>query len=167
MSNNHFHLSLTVLLSLGLGYSLASSTATGYPAGSAISLGSNPVRSFGGKIDFQTEPSMLKSNIVSAPATHDLVVTDVLMGLTQIGAGCFSNGHLRLYDDDGVTYAEIPIYTTNIREAPSSTTRFQAGAGIRIPANTSLHAQWTFATQDCLDYYYDLHYTIGGYLAQQ
>ena len=103
MSNHHFHLSLTVLLSVGLGYSLSSSTATGYPAGTAISLGSNPVRSFSGIIDFNT--SMVESNIISAPANQDLVVTEILAGLTQIGPNCYSNGHLHLYDDAGNTYA--------------------------------------------------------------
>ena len=163
MSNNHFHLSITVLLSLGMGYSLSASTATGYPATSAISLGSNPVRSFGGSMNLGT--SFTKSNIVSAPADQDLIVTDVLAGLTQMGHNCYSNGNLRLHDDGGTTLANIPIYTTNIQETPTATTSFRGTSGIRIPANTNVHAEWTFGTQDCYDYFYELHYTMGGYLA--
>ena len=162
MSNSHFHLSITVPLSLGMGYSSSSSTATGYPATSAISLGSNPVRSFGGSMNLGT--GMTKSNIASARAHQDLIGTNALAGFTHMGHNCRSNGNLRLHHDDGNTLVNIPIDTTNIQHTPTTTTSFRGLSGVRIPANTDVHAEWTLGTQDCYDYLYELHCTMDGYM---
>jgi hypothetical protein len=48
MQTSHFQLGLIATLAVGLGFSLASSNAVGYPAGSAISFHNNPVVSIGG-----------------------------------------------------------------------------------------------------------------------
>ena len=164
MSNHHFHLTVTVLLSLGLGYSLSSSTATGYPAASAISMGSNPVRSFAGTIDLASGSTV--SGIISAPATQDLIVTDIVTGLMQTNYYCYSNGRLRLVDDSGTTHAVIPVYTGSLNATPTAPTYLQGQSGIRIPANTTVHAEWTFSFQNCPTSNYDLDYTFGGYLTQ-
>ena len=43
MQTSRFQLALISALSIGLGLSLATTDAVGYPAGSAVSLGANPV----------------------------------------------------------------------------------------------------------------------------
>ncbi len=50
MADSRFQTTLITALALGLGFTLASSNAVGYPAGAAVSLGSNPVASFAGQI---------------------------------------------------------------------------------------------------------------------
>ena len=43
MQTSRFQLGLIATLAVGLGFSLSSSDAVGYPAGPAVSLGTNPI----------------------------------------------------------------------------------------------------------------------------
>ena len=69
MVTSRFQLGLIATLAVGLGFSLASSDAIGYPAGAAVSLGSNPVISVGGTI------SSTSVELFTAPVDQDVVVT--------------------------------------------------------------------------------------------
>ncbi len=48
MQTSRFQIGLITAMAAGLGATLTSSDAIGYPAGAAISLGANPVWSTGG-----------------------------------------------------------------------------------------------------------------------
>ena len=74
MQTSHFQLGLIAALAMGLGFTLSSSPAVGYPAGAAVSLGSNPLWSVGGGIDSGTTTTVL-----TAPADQDWVVSDVII----------------------------------------------------------------------------------------
>jgi len=79
MQTSRFQLGLIATLAVGLGFSLASSEAIGYPAGSAISFGNNPVVSIGGTA-YAGEAAKI---LLTAPADQDLVITDVVLSSTS------------------------------------------------------------------------------------
>ena len=47
MQTSRFQLGLIATLAVGLGFSLSSSEAVGYPSGAAVSMGANPVPELG------------------------------------------------------------------------------------------------------------------------
>ena len=56
MQTSRFQLGLIATLAVGLGFSLASSDAVGYPAGAAVSMGTNPLWAKGGtSVEFSAE----------------------------------------------------------------------------------------------------------------
>jgi hypothetical protein len=79
MQTSRFQLGLIATLALGLGFSLASSEAIGYPAGSAISFRDNPVVSIGGTA-YSDEAAKI---LFTAPADQDLIITDVVLSSTS------------------------------------------------------------------------------------
>ena len=74
MQTSRFQLGLLATLAVGLGFSLASSSAVGYPAGAAVSMGTNPIWSKGGAVG--TLPG---EAVITAPAGSDVIVTDVVL----------------------------------------------------------------------------------------
>ena len=75
MVTSRFQLGLIATLAVGLGFSLSSSEAIGYPAGAAVSLGANPVWSSAGRLESGEGSREL---VVVAPE-KDLVITDVVL----------------------------------------------------------------------------------------
>jgi len=74
MQNNHFQICLIALLSLGLGISISSGSAIGYPSTGAVSYAANPVFSVGGYVYHGST-----GTVVTAPADHALVITDAVL----------------------------------------------------------------------------------------
>ena len=140
MQTSRFQLGLIATLAVGLGFSLSSSEAIGYPA-SAVSLSTNPVWSVGGT------PSTTET--LTAPADQDMIITDVHMSNTA--------GHW-LYLEmvlSGVSVAAFASESSNQRPATS----FRSG--IRVPAGETLTMNFSG--------YYGLgtvRHTISGYYAQ-
>jgi len=83
MQTSRFQLGLIATLSVGLGLALSSPQAIGYPAGSAVSYGANPVWSVGGVINGDGSADLL-----TAPADQSLVVTDINLSVTSNSSGC-------------------------------------------------------------------------------
>jgi hypothetical protein len=83
MQTSRFQLGLIATLAVGLGFSLASSEAVGYPAGAAVSLGSNPVWSTGGD-------AVGEVSVIVAPEGQRVVVGDVV--LSASGSGSWHSG---------------------------------------------------------------------------
>ncbi len=164
MHLTHFHLCLTTALSIGLGYALSSTPASGYPAGAAVSTGNNPIRSVAGSMSLSSETS--RTGVLAAPSTHDLIITDVLTGLNQNSDYCDGNGMLAIVGDDGVEYAQLPVYMTHMDNAHPTATTLQAISGIRIPTGVSVSVQWTWTRQQCGSDSYHLSYNIAGYLSE-
>jgi hypothetical protein len=162
MQTSHFQLGLIATLAIGLGFSLASSDAVGYPAGAAVSMGGNPVVSFGG-----TRNSAGTDAIGPAPADQDLVITDIYLS----GNGVHSTYHacrwtVSLESETGVTlgvfktwsqvnYASNSIGNENIFVPLQS--------GVRVPAGESLSL---VVAQDSGGTSCSIAYTLSGYHAQ-
>ena len=71
MVTSRFQLGLIATLAVGLGFSLSSSEAIRYPAGSTVSTGTNPLWAVGGN-HYPCTPV----DIITAPSDQDIVVTD-------------------------------------------------------------------------------------------
>ena len=164
MQTSHTHLFLITALSICLGFALSSSTAIGYPAGAAVSTGTNPIRSAAGSMDlFSTETNY---DVIAAPVAHDLIITDVVAGLNQNSDYCDGNGVMRLETSTGDVYAQIPVYMGHMDNSVPGVTTVQAVSGLRIPAGTSLNVQWEWFYHQCGTSSYKLRYNISGYLSQ-
>ena len=163
MQTSRFQVGLSTVLALCLGYTLSSSLASGYPSG-AISTGTNPVRSAAGQLELSSSDTV--SGVMSAPSDQDLVLNDINLALTQAADYCRANGKVLLQDDAGTSYGVFAVNTTILYNAQATPTSFHGQSGIRIPAGTSLNLSWTWDYNYCSHGYYELAYTLGGYLAQ-
>ncbi len=141
MQTSRFQLGLIATLAMGLGFSLSSSEAVGYPAGSAISMGENPVWSVGGV------PVSVKT--ITAPADQDMIITDVHFANTDAHwlkiQMSLPSGPVAGFASDGTT----------------DRTMMSLRSGIRIPAGQTLSMDF--------EGYYGLgssRYTVSGYYAR-
>ena len=91
MADARFQTTLIAALALGLGFTLSSSNAIGYPAGAAVSLGSNPVASFAGEID-----GTASTSLVSVPLGSDFIVTDISLNAKSLDNDCMDMIEARL-----------------------------------------------------------------------
>jgi hypothetical protein len=141
MQTSHFQIGLIAILAVGLGFSLASSSAVGYPAGAAVSMGSNPVWSIGGL------PEATES--LTAPAGQDMIITDVHFANTD---SQWIRVEMALADDT------VAAFTS---DSGPDRVPVSLRSGIRIPAGETMTIGFTA--------YYGLssvRYTISGYYAQ-
>jgi hypothetical protein len=140
MATNRLQIGLIATLALGLGFSLASSPAIGYPAGAAVSMGSNPRWSATKSIT-----SLSSATVLTVPAGQVAIVT-----------GLSSNGWSRLsvhQDDTQVLSGDSFTSSTN--------NLFQVGNGnLRIESGTTLTVQHSHP-----DDTYSVY--IEGYYAQE
>ena len=140
MQTSRFHLGLIATLAVGLGFSLSSSEAIGYPAGTAVSLGANPVWSTGGTLSADV--------IISAGADHDLIITDFFFG--REGP---TSATTYIERPDGVRVAQFFTwgYDRNGHYTGANMT-----SGVRVPAGDSVTLRSTNS----------VNYTLSGYYAQ-
>jgi hypothetical protein len=141
MQTSRFQIGLIAALAVGLGFSLASSSAVGYPAGAAVSMGSNPLWSVGG--------TPTSTETLTAPADQDMIITDVHFANTD--------GHwlrLEMHLSGSTVAAFISDGTT---DRPSVSLQ----SGIRVPAGDTL--SMGFAGYHGLS---TSRYTVSGYYAQ-
>jgi len=168
MQTSRFQLGLIATLALGLGYTLSSSQAVGYPATSAISYGSNPVWSAAGRLVDDDAPVL-----ISVPVDQEVVVTDVQLGMSdqdsdfncmtkwtvdlQEGSETFGTWALQQYRH----YSDGDSWTPGVQQVDASYT-----SGLRVPAGTSLTLTANkLYEMDCSGDAY-VHYTVSGYYAQ-
>ncbi len=164
MQTSRFQLGLLAALSVVLGLSLSSPQAIGYPSGPAVSYGANPVRSATGHWDLSSATTT-ESDVISAPADQDLVLTEVVIGVVQNSNSCFSTGRFQLKLDSGETLANLPITTTTLSSGQNHPVHLSFDSGLRVPAGMSVSAQWDFVMHSCGMTQYDLDYVVSGYLA--
>ena len=145
MQTSRFQLGLVATLAIGLGFSLSSSQAIGYPSGSAVSMGSNPVWAQGGNFSGGT------AGYITAPADQDMVVTDILLSTRY----SLERANLTLEDGTNVGQAIIHGYDS---DRPATPLSHQFSSGIRIPAGTYLQINGSWGG--------DVDYTFSGYYAQ-
>jgi hypothetical protein len=144
MITSRFQLGLIATLAVGLGFSLASSQAVGYPAGGTVSLGSNPVWSIGGDMGSG-------SHTVVTAADGDLIITDISLSSTLSGYY-----HMKFQLSDGTGLAYFSGENPNTR--PLNRT---FSSGLRIPEGDSLTLDWEGSYGGHSEY----RYTFSGYYA--
>ena len=149
MQNSSFQLVLVASLALGLGLSLASKEAVGYPSGAAVSAGTNPVWSVGGHID-----AAGSTPVLSAPEDADLVITDVYF--TSQCANCAVRIALDTSTEQVASYKYWQATAGGTVTSPHPVKQSMS-SGIRIPAGESLSISIS-------SHYID--YTLSGYLAR-
>ena len=164
MQTSRFQIAFIAALSVGLGFALASSQASGYPAGPVVSHGSNPVRSASGHRDL-SGPVDSWSAVISAPADQDLILTEVVVGLTQDNQGCWASGRFELNDADGVRIATVPVHNGHMYNVQNQPVQIEFSSGINIPAGTVVDVEWNFVVHNCGMTSFDLSYILSGYLA--
>ena len=169
MQNHRFQTTLITALALGLGFSLASSQAIGYPAAPAVSLGANPIQSFAGTI-----PGTGSTSLFTVDADQDFIVTDISFAATSTDTDCMDMIDAQLTTESGA----IAAYDLSTRYCYSSNCYSDAGhvglsltSGLRVPAGSSLSLEtdlynsWTWtgcsSGRDT-----KVKYTIAGYYAQ-
>jgi hypothetical protein len=154
MQTSRFQLGLIAALAIGLGYALSSSQAIGYPAGPAVSAGSNPVLAIGGTISSAT------ADLFTAPGDQDVVVTDVW--LTIANRSCSSD--VLIATSAGATVATIKLFsyfyesTYEATNSHPSSVQHSFGSGLPLPAGQTLQIT---ESGGC-----SVAYTISGYYAQ-
>jgi hypothetical protein len=144
MQTSRFHLGLIATLAIGLGFSLASSEAVGYPAVAAISLGSNPVWSAGGQL-------VSGPQVVATAESGDLIITDISFGANDNGwwRADFSLADTTLL----AAFRGQDLHTKNFLRSLES--------GIRVPEGEQLSLVWGSAGAAS-----NFAYTVSGYYAQ-
>jgi hypothetical protein len=175
--DNRFHLSLTVGLAVCLGavatIALSPQDAIGYPAGPAVSAGHNPVVSAGGTTAWDSS-----SDLFTAPADHDIVITDIVLSGNTDYHRCKAQAWVKVDSASG-TLGEFsvgtPVLYTNSWVASGGETNLvmDLASGLRLPAGET--AQLSVSTEgmnyDCSSATsapnrVRVHYAISGYLAQ-
>ena len=157
MQTSRFQLGLITTLAIGLGFSLSSSDAVGYPAGAAVSLGANPVSSAGGSIT-----SGDSGTLMSADSSGPFLVTDVVLTRDH----CFSHSGastVQLQLATGEVLADFRMASDSDGGGGDEGTegpmvRHAYSSGIVIPAGTTLR----IVHSGCGT----VGYSISGYQAQ-
>lgn len=158
MQTSRFQLGLIATLAVGLGFSLSSSEAVGYPAGAAVSLGANPVWAEAGFV------SSVTSTLLTAPSDQVVVVTDLLLSMKS--SSCASTIKVETSDGELLAAAKLHSYFYNgggstwgeaTNSAPT-TIQHSFVSGLPLPAGQALEIQ---ESGGC-----NVAYTLSGYYAQ-
>jgi hypothetical protein len=140
--------------------------ALAYPGGTAISSGSNPVRSAAGRLNLATETTA--TDVLSAPADHDLILTDISLGVPMSSASTSYSGYAEIQGSDGVKYGVYTLTSgrVEIYGTPVGSVQFAGRTGLRIPAGVSISVNWVFTFNSHSVSNYLFTYTLAGYLAE-
>jgi hypothetical protein len=174
MNDPRFQSGLIALLAVGFGSALtmvlASRTAEGYPAGTAVSYGANPVWSVGGVLSGDASADLL-----TVPADQSAVITDIALSLSSTHYGCATAIEAGLGDGasssldtatlgrftvganrEGYAYTRYhPIQTVNLRSGG----KVDAGDTLKLYSDV----KWTGY---CSESEVRLSYMISGYYAE-
>jgi hypothetical protein len=169
VSGSQFQVALISCLSLGLGYSLSSSMAQGYPAGPTVSYGLNPVVSIGG-----TAYSGETKALLTAPIDHDLVVTDVVLS-SSTSITCKRTHKSEFLSSGGAVLGQFETSSATSRQysdwesSDGSSVQHRFGSGLRVPAGESLSFAVVQTGQNgpyCpSEAGYGVRYAVSGYYA--
>ncbi len=144
MHTHRFHLIVTTGLAICLGatgaMALLPTAAIGYPAGSSVSLGSNPVQSWGGTTS--------SAAVLTAPSDHDLVITDV-----HLSCNYMCETRVELVRSDGATVGMFWVsggYGSSydslaIQQMFSSGLRIAAGQSMNLTSSSGASVAYTFS----------------------
>ena len=142
MVTSRFQLGLIAALAVGLGFSLSSSEAIGYPAGAAVSLGANPSWNSAGEISGSGEETL-----VTAPVGQDVMVTDLNLSTN------YGTQQVELVLEDGTLVGKY-----RVRSGASGDVDRSMTTGIRVSAGETLSVKYSSG--------YSIFYNVTGYYAQ-
>jgi hypothetical protein len=164
MQTSRFQLGLVATLAVGLGFSLSSSEAVGYPAGAAVSMGLNPVFSVGGHVSGTDSRSL--STLASAEQA--VVITDVMLTTSDAWSGCFGNSRVSLLDGPDTVASFSVGVSRDSRQytnwSPQFVGSFQSGIRFDPSVVPTLTIEY-LSGSDC-NGGMNVEYTISGYYAQ-
>ncbi len=170
MQTSRFQLGLIATLSVGLGLALSSPMAIGYPAGSAVSYGANPVWSAGGTITGDGDAVLL-----TAPSDQAVVVTDIDLSISSPNGYCATVVSVGLGNSEATSVSSADLgrfglgmnrenYGFTLYE-PTYSTHLQSGAkvgpGDTLQLFSDVHWSYSCSTTEV-----SIHYMISGYYAQ-
>ena len=166
MQTSRFQLGLIATLAVGLGFSLSSSEAIGYPAGLAVSAGSNPVVSVGGEL-----ARGASATVISAATGQDIVITDIAIDHVVDDMTCMTSVGLSFELSSTGEIVAHRVVTSNLwaNSHAGSGNQFDVHmiSGIRVPAGDGLVLNTTQDfTDGCGTSENPLVYTLSGYYAQ-
>ena len=147
MQTSRFQLGLIATLAVGLGFSLSSSEAVGYPAGAAVSYGSNPLWAKAG------EASDTGDVVITGTSGVDVVVTDVV--LTTNADDCFSNVFFDVPSGETLAYFKLRSDSDGDK---TSSIQHSFSSGLPVFAGDSMSIR---SVGSC-----PVAYTLSGYYAQ-
>jgi len=170
MHTSRFQLGLIATLSVGLGLALSSPMAIGYPAGSAVSYGANPVWSAGGVINGDGGVVLL-----SAPSDQALVVTDINLSVTSTNSGCTTALSVGIGDGSATSVgtSDLGQFGLGVNREGYSYTQYhpiystQLGSGAKVAPGDNLQLFSDVLWNNyCSLSEVSLNYMISGYYAQ-
>ena len=171
---NHFPSPQMALLSLTL---LATgSPAAAYPAGAAVSVGSNPIASFSGVLSVNTSSSTPTSTaLVSVPSDQVLILTDISFYARSNDPQCMDMMQITLTNEDGPTgnydLATRFCYGSNGCSSDGVNVEQSLRSGLLVSPSTTLslssskYQTWTWSGCNS-SRAVSIQYTISGYYAQ-
>lgn len=176
MKTNSIHIVSAIVLALVLISLGSSQSASAYPAGAAISTGTNPVVGF---TDYHsTEPYATTGvlSVGSAPSDQDIILTDIVIQPSTNDFDCIDRIHFTL-KASGVAIANIISHTPFLDYDGASSmygnanTAFQMAlqSGLRVPAGAAVTLEFerTDEWADCWSARtIRISYTMTGYYAQ-
>jgi hypothetical protein len=164
MQTSRFQLGLIATLAVGLGFSLSSSVAVGYPAGAAVSMGTNPLFAKAGDLDGNDTQILL-----TAPSDQRVVVTDLTVSAWDESVSCKGSGKIDLLVD-GVPVASLIAGLYGPSQSYSSyspVARLELQSGLPVGPDQTLTIQTAQMTESsCFSSDIDFRYTVSGYHAQ-
>ncbi len=161
MQTSRFQIVLIAAMAVGLGYTISSSSAVGYPAGAAVSTGSNPVVSFGGSLEIDSA-----LDLTTVPEGTDLVITDVVLNLTSDNDGCKTSAFARLVDDLGRNLGEFGVSRGEMHQTQGLDPSGHFFSGLPLAAGRTLRLETGRHYANCGSDHWQLRYTVSGYYAQ-
>jgi hypothetical protein len=140
--------------------------AMAHPTGPVVSIGSNPVRSSAGVIDLGATSTV--GGVITAPGDQDLVLTDIILGITVENDAARCSGYLRMEGSDGVLYGAYSLRAgrPSSDSNPGESRQFSGPTGIRIPAGISVSLVWVNTYRAYGSDTYNITYTLSGQLVQ-
>ena len=154
MVTSRFQLGLIATLAVGLGFSLSSSEAVGYPAGAAVSLGANPVVSDTGEL------TTTATAVFSVPDGQQLILTDVIVSARRVPSSGCSSSHSKEMLIETSSGDQLAVF--GLQGVKSDRQVFGYRSGIVVaPGETVLVRH----SEDCAGGLF-LNYSISGYYAQ-
>ncbi len=167
MQTPNIQLFLMTGLAIGFGstitMALQARDAVGYPGGTAVSMGSNPVVSVGGEITGSSSVSAMTS-----PTDQALIITDVVLVASDQSSSCRAHTtvYMRAGTEEIARFAVGTTYDTRNYSnwAPLIDTQFSSG--LRVPPDTELFISTGEDYSGGCSGSLEVVYTLSGYYAQ-
>jgi len=168
MQTSRFQLTLNTIVSAGFGAALLAAvhagSAVGYPAGAAVSLGTNPVASFAGTMSISDSESL-----VVVPEDQALIITDVVLSMGDSGNQCRASTQVEV-TASGSDLGHFGVGVSNETRTYTSwdpTLVASLRSGLRVGPGDTLEITSSQKHQyNCSSPGPELHFTLSGYYAQ-